>query len=219
MLETRAGGPVLQDSAMAGAGGPGRRGHYVGFDLGVSSPTDSKFSGLFNSAQASFDTGFTIGAAYGYHYTDKLRVEADLGYRKSDLDKVTIGGVTLDGSGDMSTLTLLANGYYDFDLGGPVAPYVGFGFGMAIVDVDTSDTESRVSVDDSGTTFAFNLMAGVSYGVGDNVDLDLGYRYLGAIDPELDATFAPGGILGGGTTTVNVDVEVHEIFLGMRYTF
>ena len=223
---TRAGGPVLQDAATESGVRSSKRGPYVGFELGGSRHADSEFSALFQgNTEVSFDTGFTLGAAFGYQITDNFRLETNLGYRKSDVDKITLltaPGVidTLDGSGDMSTLALLANTYYHFDLGGPITAYVGFGIGLGIVDVDTRDTSRFISVDDSAATLAWNLMVGVSYGALDNVDLDLGYRYLGAIDPELTATYKQiGNIFPGGETTVNVDVELHEIFLSMRYAF
>jgi opacity protein-like surface antigen len=196
-----------------------RHGPYIGLEAGLSFLSDSKFSGTLDGFEVSFDTGFSIGAALGYKFTKHFRLEADLGYRQSDVDKITGFAVPLGGSGDMSTLTVLGNAYYDFDLGIPIVPYIGVGIGLGVVDVNTSDSANRVSVNDSATTFAWNLMAGISYGLFDNVDLDLGYRYLGAIDPELDATFAPVGIFGERTDTVNVDVDIHEIFLGMRYTF
>ncbi len=195
-------------------------GLYVELAPGISIFADSDVSGGGGlagfSAVAEFDTGFVIGGSVGYRFLDSFRGEVNLSYRQADVDQVTIAGaLMLEGTGDISLLALMANVYYDLDLESPVTPYLGVGIGLGFIDVDTGVTPlSVLVVNDSATEFAWNIMVGASYGVTDNIDLSLGYRYLGTTDPELDAT-----LVGFGSGTLDAEIAVHEILFGFRYNF
>ena len=186
---------------------------YVEIQPGVSILADSDISGLGLSGEAEFDTGFVIGGALGYRIFDNLRAEANLSYRQADVDKVTSGAVVLEGAGDASVLALMANVYVDFDFGYAVKPYIGGGIGVGFIDVDKGSSNILI-VDDEATEFAWNIMAGASYRVLENIDLSLGYRYLGTTDPDLDAT-----LVGFGTGKLNAEITVHEVLFGLRYNF
>ena len=186
---------------------------YVEIQPGVSILADSDISGLGLSGEAEFDTGFVIGGALGYRIFDNLRAEANLSYRQADVDKVTSGAVVLEGAGDASVLALMANVYIDFDFGYAVKPYIGGGIGVGFIDVDKGSSNILI-VDDEATEFAWNIMAGASYRVLENIDLSLGYRYLGTTDPDLDAT-----LVGFGTGKLNAEITVHEVLFGLRYNF
>ena len=56
---------------------------------------------------------------------------------------------------------------------------------------------------------------GASYAVTDNIDLSLGYRYLGTNDAEPDASLP----LIPASGTVDAEIAVHEILFGLRYNF
>ncbi len=186
---------------------------YVEVQTGVSVLADSDISGLGLAGEAAFDTGFVVGGAIGYRLFDNLRAEANLRYRKADVDKVTSGAVTLKGVGDVGILTLMANVYVDFDFGYAIKPYIGGGIGIGFVDVDKGSSNILI-VDDNETEFAWNLMAGASYRVFENADLTFGYRYLGTTDLKLEATR-----VGFGSSKLNAEIAVHEVLFGLRYGF
>lgn len=172
---------------------------YVEVSPGLSMISDSDTSGgFFASPDIEYDRGFTIGGALGYQIQDQVRAEASLSYRTADVDQV--GGISAGASGDVNVTSLMANVYYDFDLGLPVTPYLGAGLGLARVDLDAK-LGGVSAKDDDDTAFSFSLMAGAAYRISDNLDLSLGYRYLGA------------------RAVFDGNLNVSEILFGVRYRF
>jgi len=186
-------------------------GAYVELNLGPSIAEDSDISGGGLSGEVDFDTGFAVGGAVGYRLSNGLRAEGNVSYRETDVDEVTGGGIALDGAGDVSLVTVMANIYYDFDLGSPVKPFIGGGIGVGIIDIDSDDSMNVLVVNDDSVEFAWNIMVGAGYGLTESIDLSFGYRYLGTTDPEFDAT------LFGISGTLDAEITVHEILFGLRY--
>jgi len=133
-------------------------GPYLGLNLGFTTPSDSDISVGGSSGQASYGAGFYLGAAVGYRNTDWMRGEVSFSYRKTYLDEVTSGGIRLTASGGADTFAMLANQYFELDLG-LVTPYVGGGVGAAFIDVET-DPSARLVVNDNSWQFAWNVMGG-----------------------------------------------------------
>ena len=165
------------------------------------------------------------------------RFEAELAYAESDVDtyrgfragganltsvdaavfdeaRTTAVGTTvgnLDASGDISTTYLFANAYRDFEFENlPVTPYVGAGIGIGFVEVDYN-LGGESLVDDDDTLFAYQVMAGASYDVNEQVALfgEAGYR--GTTDIEVETDLVPGSI----------DIENRGAIaeIGLRYSF
>ena len=190
-------------------------GVYIELSPGISILPSSDISGEGLNGKAKFDAPFfVIGGAIGYQFDNGLRVEGNVSYRKNDVDKITSGGITLSGEGEVSGTAVMANLYYDIDLGVPFSPYVGFGIGVAVVDVDSNKSANVLIVNDSSAEFAWNVMVGGTLAISDIVDLSLGYRYVGITYPKLDAT-----LVEVGTGTIKAEIEAHEIVLGIRYNF
>jgi opacity protein-like surface antigen len=72
---------------------------------------------------------------------------------------------------------------------------------------------ATVSTSSNSWNFAYNVGAGVSYAVSEQLALDLGYRYydLGSASPGASAV---DGITPGGS----VDVTAHELSLALRFS-
>jgi opacity protein-like surface antigen len=123
--------------------------------------------------------------------------------------------------------TLFANGYYDFHNSSAFTPYVGLGLGLSFVDMKVKgrtewgedDTVTDVFTFSFGkkttTNFAWNLSGGFSYALTDRIGLDLGYRFAW---------------IGKGKTKKGYDYDeyeyckakdlhLHQVMLGMRYSF
>jgi opacity protein-like surface antigen len=153
----------------------------------------------FNSGSSSFsidpDTGFVIGGVIGTKLTNwakGLRVEMEASYRRSDMGGAwtTSSGSTggfLDGN--LSTFSIMANAWYDIDIGHKIVPYIGGGFGWARSHAEVGRVQTfynstgttydfEGSVDRQNTGFAWQLGLGFNYEVAPDVQVGLGYRYV-----------------------------------------
>ena len=149
---------------------------------------------------ADFDPGYGFTFALGMD-AGQFRVEGEIGYRSADIDDlgVAVFGFTGPGNGDISVLSFMANGYYDFERpNSPLTPYVGAGLG--IIDSDLDGTGPFFRVTGGNTNLAYQLMLGLAYAMNSNVALTAGYRFLG--------TFA-----------FDENVMINELNLGLRFMF
>jgi OOP family OmpA-OmpF porin len=185
---------------------------YAEFRAGVSVIPDIDVSGGGASADAEFDPGFAVGGAIGWYAfpsIPSLRAEIDLSYRQADVDQIG----PLDGAGDVSVFSAMANVIYDIDLDLPVTPYIGVGIGLGVADAD-SDNGAFIDIDDDSLEFAWNVLLGAAFQLNDSISLTAGYKYLGITDPEFDAT-----LFGASGTLDAEDVQSHEFLMGLRYGF
>ena len=189
-------------------------GFYVDFSAGVSSVPDQDLAGGGLVGEVSLEPGFVVGGAFGRRLGRILRIEANLSYRRSDVDELTSTGVVLAGSGDVGVFAAMANVYADFLPSAPIRPYLGVGLGVGVIDVNSDDAANVLIVDDSSVEFAWNLMAGAVVPVSDAISLFGGYRYLATTDPEFDAT-----LVGVGSGTVEGEFDAHEGVAGLRLSF
>lgn len=145
----------------------------------------------------------------GYHFTDFLRADANIGYLGNDRYRFDDGTVVLDGSS--SLWSAMANAYVDLGTISGVTPYVGAGAGIVYAS-QSFDLEVAgvplLAIDDRQYEFAYSLNAGVAYQVSDNVSLDLGYQFLNVpgleyVDPD--------------TLTIEEGTRMHQVKLGVRY--
>lgn len=132
----------------------------------------SAFGGVSWINGNDIDPGFTGTAAIGCDYGD-TRLEAEMGYQNGS-----------DADYDLDLYSLMANGYYDVDLGGADL-YLTAGVGIAQADA---------SVDDEKSSLAYQFGVGVAAPVADGVMLDARYRYFTTIDN--DSISSNGALLG-----------------------
>jgi len=101
------------------------------------------------------------------------------------------------------------NAYYDFDLSQSVAltPYVGMGLGWGHFEVKDDDGSLKKN------GIAFNVGAGVSYAISENVALDTGYRFVRYAP--IKKTYKDDE----GMLKVRTQSRAHEIYAGLRYSF
>jgi opacity protein-like surface antigen len=188
-------------------------GFYLEGGLGYSFPDSVDVSVDQVDGELELDDAFVLGGAIGYKFP-WFRLETNVSYRKNDVDKVKVAGGDTGGDGDVESLVGLVNAYLDLDLDLPVRPFVGGGVGAAYLSVDTGDN-SPIDVDDDAGAFAWNLLAGVGYDVTESVALTATYRYL-----RLEGTDFSADLAGVDAGDLDVDdVSLHEVLLGLRYTF
>lgn len=164
-----------------------------------------------NSLETSFDTGYVFLGAGGYRFGNGFRAEGEFGYRRSSTDSTQINsGPEFNSDGSMSALSFMANGYYDFDVGMKIKPYIGGGIGVARVSANDIRINSTQLVDDSDTVFAYQAIGGLGYDLTQNLTAFVEYRYFATVDPSFNAS-------NGG----NYDSQFmsHNALLGVRYHF
>lgn len=148
----------------------------------------------------------------------------------------TIGERFLDLSQTLDVSTFFANAYFDLGSFNRFTPYVGGGLGFAYLDYGTfisannptaanapgaaaadltaanpSGEATQIFGGEDDVRFAWNLQAGASYDLNDNLALDGSYRYTRINGGDVAQTAV-------GPVTSD-DLEGHEIRIGLRYTF
>ena len=195
---------------------------YVGFNLGMSMPSDSNTT--FSDAPFKLnttveaDSGLATGIVIGRSFNN-FRLEGELAYQKNDIKSVTLDSIGYDGinypvgekitdvDGDISSTALLVNGYYDFKNSSKFTPFVGAGIGFAKVEVSSaiSDSEGLLWTSDSDIVAAAQVSLGANYAITEKVSLDLKYRYFVTADPDFELS--------------SPEYSTSNVYTGIRYSF
>ncbi len=186
-------------------------GWYFSGSTGLSLMENSTNRSSSRHFDASTDPGFEINGAIGKELGNGFRAEGELGYHQMSLDHITSYGVGGSGGagGDADAFSVMGNGYYDFDAGGPIKPYIGAGLGFARVSLSDATVNGHALVDDEDLTFAYQAMAGIGYQVNPKGTLFLGYRYFAVDDPSFNSTIGP----------LHSEMATHNVELGYRVAF
>ncbi len=203
-------------------------------DMEVSSPLytqtsvtgsdiDGAWMGEIGAGCGSGSRGFRADFTLGY------RSEQDVSGYKTDRPGFHFPG---DLSSKISTLTAMANVYYDFGLFRNIVPYVGVGIGVAHHDlsdisfslVNTATLAPAPSNNLSGSTetnFAWSLMAGAAYQISERAVLDVGYRYinLGDVSSQRGHICSTSCGTGSNDQFSTDDITAHEFKVGLRFHF
>jgi len=153
-----------------------------------------------DEAEITFDTGFGITAAIGNAFENGLRGEVEFGYRTSDVDDFDSDLGSDSNNGDISTISLMVNGYYDFMPKETICPFIGAGIGYANVDGDFDELGS-----DDDNVFAYQVAVGVAFAINPQTKIDVQYRYFDTDDGDFD--------------DLEVEYGTHNAMLGVRYSF
>jgi opacity protein-like surface antigen len=184
----------------------------------------NRFSGHANS-----NMGFNVGGAIGMRFYEYFRAELEYVYRENETDKMSIQGeLPRDASGHIGLMTVMANGYIDYDLGLKVVPYIGVGIGWGYVDFDNKNhgLPEQVAVEGNDSVFAWSLMAGGSYPVNEVMDISLGYRYIATTDPRVNSSLVDRAIVDPTTGNpkrrarrLDAEYDAHEGVFAVRFNF
>lgn len=111
--------------------------------------------------------------------------------------------------------TLFFNAYWDIRNDSDFTPYIGAGIGMGFINSKYEVEGPNVdwSKKDMQTVLAWNVGAGCSYAINENLSADLAYRFVGLGYSETEAT------VGGQTQKIGLAPYANEFSLGLRYTF
>lgn len=163
--------PVHADDAKS-------KGLYGSLNASYVNLRDATFSDGTDSAEVESDGGFGLMAALGYKFDNNLRAEGELSFRRNSIDNVS--GTQFDGRS--KAWGFMANGYYDFNTGGSIQPYLGAGIGVAHVSVKGDGAVFFADGDDN--VFAYQGIAGVAIPVAAGTSLGAEYRYFATDNPK-----------------------------------
>ncbi len=202
--------------------------HYVSGFGGMSAMQNAKTSSTYLSAtpgdnystDVDFGSGLALTGAIGCDY-GHYRLEAEVGHQTNNVKSVVtsfLPSTSFPLRGDVSVLSLMGNGYYDFDLGSKIELYATGGIGVAQVS-SHNITVAFVNNTDPGwndqvTTLAWQVGAGIAAPITDNVKLDLRYRYFTTTDFTTDLSWTPSPLSAQSTS-----ISSHSVLLGLRVDF
>jgi opacity protein-like surface antigen len=164
--------------------------HSATFTAPSSSFGSSALTGSYDA-----DTGFIVGAAVGKdlgHILKGLRGEVEVTYRRNRWDggysftyttnSTTVSSVFGSMNGHVSSWAIMANAWYDIDLGGKFKPYLGGGIGWAKNRYKAnvyqfSSSSALTALDETDSGFAYQLGAGFNLQVSEHAKVGVGYRY------------------------------------------
>jgi opacity protein-like surface antigen len=169
-----------------------------------------------------------IGGGVGYRFAPNVRGDVTLGYRGGyKLDDTEPGGANARVKADITSLALMANGYYDFATSSKWSPYLGAGLGYAQNKADNPTASfGGVTIHVPGGTasgLAWALTAGLSYQLSGQYVLDIAYRYvdLGKIETD-SGTGTTTGVPGVPSLSFAYDgatgrLTAQELSIGLRF--
>lgn len=193
-------------------------------------PTNS--NDIVEETGSIFDQGRLFGAVIGTEVDENWRLEGELSLQQSDFRNDFLYSLFSNGNyipgfkskyeGEISSISLLANIWYDFDRSDKISPYIGAGAGIGYVSArqlfhtfgNSANGNDFTVLDDSDTGFAFQLGGGVRTMIAQNTWLDFGYRFRGITGLEL---FYEGQAAIPGGNTFNL--FTHTFQIGLTYKF
>lgn len=176
-----------------------RDGWYAAFRGGVTnSNLNDVDDNASDTAAIDFDNVWMMSGAVGYRYS-YYRAELEYSYRENHDETSSTG---LSGT-EFGVQNLMLNGYIDFLPNYVVSPYISAGIGWSKVEMETFSSvgPSRTETSVDSDNFTWSLGAGMTVRVNKCLNIDAGYRYLDMGDIE------------------NANVNAHEVYFGLRYTF
>jgi opacity protein-like surface antigen len=129
------------------------------------------------------DKAFVAGGGIGYQFNDNFRMDVTGDFS---------GDYQIAPGAEISTMTVLGNGYFDFANDTMFTPYIGAGVGYGWVN------GKGLAADRDG--LALGAAAGVAVDLTSNLAIDVGYRFR--------------DIMVSGS-----DTQEHQATVGMRFKF
>lgn len=187
--------------------------------------TSSDIIGTSSELEFSLDDSFAFSGVVGA-YLDRFRVEFEANFFETDYDDIEFLTTPLGIDGDLSYLSFLGNIYYDMPLGSDKFNlYLGAGAGVAIVQSDADldaalintttvggivTTTAITEVDDTFSTFTYQVLAGLSYEPVDGVTFTGGYRLR---------AFSESGNAGEPSGLIFREHFISTFEVGVRFDF
>lgn len=196
---------------------------YVSYSGGVSYVRNQRLTGAQPtgadlSGKVESDVGLNVSGAIGMRFHENFRGELELGYHRAEVKTLSVQNEPDDGHGNVSLLSVMANGYIDYDLDIGIVPYVGAGIGWGRVEYDAKNDNGILRLEGEDNVFTWALMIGGSIPVSESIDLSLGYRYIATEDLNLNSSIIRPGPTNAAER-LNGEFDSHEGVFALRYKF
>lgn len=154
--------------------------------------------GATETAGVDFDNVWMMSGAIGYRYS-YFRAELEYSYREDHDETSPLG---LSGT-EFGFHNLMLNGYFDFLPNYVISPYVSAGIGWSRINMDVFSYNfgNTITENNESDNLTWSLGAGMTIRINRCLNLDAGYRYMDMGDID------------------NANVNAHEVYFGLRYTF
>jgi opacity protein-like surface antigen len=195
---------------------------YLHGDIGPaffqSAPTMSRTvtpeTGSFGTIQrghTDFDTEIRADLSLGYHLTKCFSLEAEAGI---------IWDPNEDEDNYFYQIPVMLNGIYQIPLGHSWNVYLGAGAGAVIAKTHSvfrqAAFQTALVFDDSDWSAGYQAEAGIKYALSRHVDIDLGYKFLGIA--QYDLQFNNVGSPGSEKITID-DLFIHSVQASFIFKF
>ena len=183
---------------------------YDNVNTGVSFVSNSEIKyyelGFYDSQKCEYSARYSVGLAFG-NIMEPLRFEGEVSYGHNEIESVD--GISIPSGYSLGTSlqNFMFNGYYDFNSGSALTPYLTVGAGFSRIEADIN--LAPIINGDNDTVFAYQIGAGVGYSISEIMTLDFRYRFLTIADPEFSY---PGGTLDAEILNHNLTIGVHMAF-------
>ncbi|MDE8348552.1 MAG: OmpA family protein [Acidocella sp.] len=204
-------------------------GPYVSLGLGTSLLSDTSYNyavpGEQQTGKLQFSDDYAIEGSIGYGLGNGFRAEIEGNYYKNTAHNITANpstnGFPYPGKqvGAQTTYGAMLNVLYDFNIGSSIFPYLGAGAGYEFANISrlyNNFDGGEGAVNSTQGSFAFQLIAGVSYPISmvPGLSLTADYRFMDLVGSH---NFK---ISGDDETGVSVKLgsqNSHTFLLGLRY--
>ena len=148
---------------------------YVSLNAGLLMPKEMHV----DDVRFSFENSPVGVFALGQRFRDRFRGEVEFSLSKYKVDKAQFEGLTFSPDGDITSISLLVNGYLDFITDGPITPFLTAGVGGSRLSFSDMKVSGQTFGDgESDTDFTYQVGAGIEVALDKQVSIDLKYRYL-----------------------------------------
>ena len=183
---------------------------YDSVNTGVSFVSNSEVKyyelGFYDSQKCEYGARYSVGVAFG-NIMEQLRIEGEVSYDHNEIEHIDGISIPRGYSLETSLQNFMFNGYYDFNSGSTLTPYMTAGAGFSRIKADIN--LAPIINGDNDTVFAYQIGAGVGYSISEIMTLDFRYRFLTTADPEFNC---PRGTLDAEILSHNLTIGVHMAF-------
>jgi len=187
-------------------------------------------NGIYDLIDTSIDSTWTLGGGVGTYLAKHMRADLTVHHHfESDASGLlATAGAPLQGVRrfGLDSTVVLANLYYDFDMGSRFTPYIGVGLGgvhhrtKTATVTDGCGCTGTIEANDSWHVAAA-AMAGFSVALRERLHFDAGYRflYLGetSTGPIRATTIGPPVVNVVSQDPTVENIHAHEFRVGLRY--
>ncbi|SVE33384.1 uncharacterized protein METZ01_LOCUS486238, partial [marine metagenome] len=160
----------------------GESGPYLTFTGSIDNFGDVELTnidpGLTVGSNIGKENGFGFNNSIGYQFKNSFSTELEFSYKSGEFEP----GGGLDG--EMTSMSVMLNGIYSFNIREFYTPYLGYGIGLT-----THEAELKQMGDRSDGTLAYQVKAGVDMEFSRKLSLILGYRYFKTSNPDFKTYF------------------------------